>query len=450
MCKNRGPRGYFINVMNEHAHRAIEILRQNVAQYATRMHRPPRDGLYDAVADVETLTRAWQHVRRSRAPGIDGQSVVSFEAHWAENMAELAAELRERRYHPRPLRQYLRPRPEGPARPISLLALRDRVVQRAVLDVTRSRFSAAASPAAFGTLPGRGVGEAIARAEAARYRGLPWVVRADIHAFFEQVSHERILNAFRSLTGDPALTGLIEEYLAIGILADRERAETIPELPSAPVDSHHPVDWKGFAEALPSWTAAWEIVEPHAVALAPAAAAFGPRLLRKVRPGVMPAAGGAALALVAVAVAARIRTQTGRLAEHAVRGTPQGSPLSPLLATAVLTPFDAALDRQPRVLVRYVDDILVLCPSEAEALAAQRLVERELARIDLQCNATKWLVQPYDAGFTFLGTELPQLAPALPATGLRATLESAFRRSGYWRARLTTARRARAAPHPAP
>lgn len=88
------------------------------------------------------------------------------------------------------------------------------------------------------------------------------------------------------------------------------------------------------------------------------------------------------------------------------RGLPQGSPLSPLLANVALTRWDAAMQAEDRVLVRYADDLLVLCDSEQSAAKAQRQVASELRRLGLRMHSGKTrLVDSRREGFSFLGFE---------------------------------------------
>lgn len=409
-----------------------------------------RGALYERVYEIETLTQAWRVVRRGGGAGVDGQTVAAFEAHWSENMAELATELRERRYHPLPLRQYLLARPDGGQRPISLLALRDRLVQRAVLEVVRPSFQAVASPAGFGVLPGRGVGEALARAEQARRSGLTWVVRADVRAFFEEVDHGRVVAEFRATVGDDELTGLVEEWLAVGVLQrprQTEPAEPEPERrprlgPGAllePLRTGLEVAWTLNQE----WSRL-ELLQPAAAGLAGWVGAG----LGRWRPGAgraLPLAVGAGVITAGALALARLRRAgwTGA-AEPGPRGTPQGSPLSPLLATSVLLPLDRALDRPGQALARYVDDLLLVCRDEAGARQGLEDARQQVERLGLALNEAKTVVQPYDAGFEFLGATLPQL-PADEPLGLTTAraLAAAFRRTGYWRARRLAARVAR-------
>ena len=90
-------------------------------------------------------------------------------------------------------------------------------------------------------------------------------------------------------------------------------------------------------------------------------------------------------------------------------GTPQGSPISPLLANIVLHVLDEAWERDGRragVLVRYADDLVVLCPTRARAEQAQALVEATLVPLGLWLHPDKTRIADLRLGaegFDFLG-----------------------------------------------
>jgi RNA-directed DNA polymerase len=73
-------------------------------------------------------------------------------------------------------------------------------------------------------------------------------------------------------------------------------------------------------------------------------------------------------------------------------GTPQGSPISPLLCNVALHVLDAEWARTSGslgVLVRYADDLLVLCRSRAHAEQARRRVAEILAGLGLHLHPGK-------------------------------------------------------------
>jgi RNA-directed DNA polymerase len=87
-------------------------------------------------------------------------------------------------------------------------------------------------------------------------------------------------------------------------------------------------------------------------------------------------------------------------------GTPQGAVISPLLANLYLHPLDLLMEQSGRRMVRYADDFVILCRTEAEAVAALRQVAAWVAANGLTLHPDKTRVgdcrQP-GHGFEFLG-----------------------------------------------
>jgi RNA-directed DNA polymerase len=90
-------------------------------------------------------------------------------------------------------------------------------------------------------------------------------------------------------------------------------------------------------------------------------------------------------------------------------GTPQGSPISPLLANVALHVLDQAWATDGRrlgVLVRYADDLVALCATKEQAAKARELVAATLADLGLRLHPEKTRIAHLARGaegFTFLG-----------------------------------------------
>ncbi len=99
----------------------------------------------------------------------------------------------------------------------------------------------------------------------------------------------------------------------------------------------------------------------------------------------------------------------GATLTHPETGTPQGGVISPLLANVYLNALDRAWqDDHGRlgVLVRYADDLVVLCRTKAQAEAALRELRALLAKLGLELAEAKTrlvCVNEDGAGFDFLG-----------------------------------------------
>jgi RNA-directed DNA polymerase len=87
------------------------------------------------------------------------------------------------------------------------------------------------------------------------------------------------------------------------------------------------------------------------------------------------------------------------------RGTPQGGVISPLLANLYLNPLDQQLAAGGWAMVRYADDFVILCCSEAEAQNALAAVRRWVNEAGLTLHPEKTRVVDASApgGFDFLG-----------------------------------------------
>lgn len=97
----------------------------------------------------------------------------------------------------------------------------------------------------------------------------------------------------------------------------------------------------------------------------------------------------------------------GEVLEATLRGSPQGGVISPLLANIYLDAFDQEMKRRGHRLVRYADDILILCRSESGARQALDVATAILEKtLKLQVNTDKTHLVHSDEGVKFLGVEI--------------------------------------------
>lgn len=101
----------------------------------------------------------------------------------------------------------------------------------------------------------------------------------------------------------------------------------------------------------------------------------------------------------------------GESIQATVIGTPQGGPLSPLLANILLDDLDKELERRGQRFVRYADDLLILVKTPRAGERVMASVTRFLTRkLKLVVNTHKSRVAKINdcvfLGFTFRGTKL--------------------------------------------
>ena len=93
----------------------------------------------------------------------------------------------------------------------------------------------------------------------------------------------------------------------------------------------------------------------------------------------------------------------GGVAMERHEGTPQGGPLSPLLANVMLDEVDKELERRGHYFVRYADDCNVYVRSRRAGERVMNLLRRLYARLRLRVNETKSAVTSVLTDRKFLG-----------------------------------------------
>ena len=92
--------------------------------------------LYGRLLSIEALYNGFKKVWKAKgAAGIDGQSLSDYASNLGGNLRELLLELREKRYQPLPVKRVEIDKDDGGKRLLGIPAVRDRIVQQALLDI---------------------------------------------------------------------------------------------------------------------------------------------------------------------------------------------------------------------------------------------------------------------------------------------------------------------------
>jgi RNA-directed DNA polymerase len=272
--------------------------------------------LWDKVIAADNLQAAyWAVWRNGGAPGVDGQTVMQFDAHEQAELAKLREELRSKRYRRQPARRVWIPKPGSTEkRPLGIPAVRDQTVEAAMKQVLEPIFERDFAEHSYGFRPGRGCREAVKRVEGLLNEGRHWCVDLDFKSYFDTIPHTRLLGLVKQRVVDGSVLALWEQSLKAGVL-----------------------------EELKGW-------------------------------------------------------------QPTERGTPQGAVISPILANLYLNPLDHPMARQGWEMVRYADDLVVLCRSQEEAEQALTQLRQWSEQAGLTLHPTKTrIVNAQSGGFDFLG-----------------------------------------------
>src|SRR6266851_5177951 len=152
-------------------------------------------GLYVHVCKMETLQEAYRMAKSNNgAPGIDG---VTFEAIGESGeesfLRQIRDELVTHTYRPMRARKKEIPKGGGKVRVLSILAIRDRVVQGALKLILEPIFEADFQPGSFGYRPKRTALDAVDRVAQAIVEEKTRIIDIDLRAYFDNVRHDRLL-----------------------------------------------------------------------------------------------------------------------------------------------------------------------------------------------------------------------------------------------------------------
>lgn len=176
--------------------------------------------LYDRMLHQKGLLQAFKKVKSNKGkPGIDGQTLEDFAENCAEEIAQLASELRSKSYRPKPVKRVEIPKGDGGKRLLGIPTVRDRIVQQALLNILQPIFDPGFHPSSYGYRPGRSPQQAVAKASAfiRRYQ-LQWVADMDLSRCFDTLNHDYILKSLGRKIADGSILNLLRMFLQSGVM----------------------------------------------------------------------------------------------------------------------------------------------------------------------------------------------------------------------------------------
>jgi RNA-directed DNA polymerase len=196
--------------------------------------------LHDKVHRRDVLERAWESVRANHgAAGIDQTTIADVEQHGvARLLDELAADLKDGRWRPLPARRVFIPKPgRVELRPLSIPAVRDRVVQAALKSVIEPIFEADMLECSFGFRRRRSAHDALQVLIDESWRGNRWVAESDIADCFEAIPHSGLMTAIEERISDRHVLKLLRALLRAGVMEDGAVRRSISGTPQGGVIS---------------------------------------------------------------------------------------------------------------------------------------------------------------------------------------------------------------------
>lgn len=176
--------------------------------------------LIDKVFAERNLWAAFQQVAKNKgAAGVDRVTVEQFSEQLPDVVWELSDQLQAGSYRPQAVRRVYIPKPGSTEqRPLGIPAVRDRVVQAAIVNVIEPIFERDFAKHSYGFRPGRGCKDALRRVAELLRAGYVYIVDADLKSYFDTIPHDRLMSRLEEKIADGPLLKLIRSFLEAHIL----------------------------------------------------------------------------------------------------------------------------------------------------------------------------------------------------------------------------------------
>jgi len=211
------------NVGQQSTRRAQD--RESVSQALERVRQAARQGKKEKFTsllhhvDTAMLRTAFYAMKRDAAPGVDGMTWETYERDLDRRIEELYA--RVGAYRALPSRRSYIPKEDGSKRPLAVMALEDKIVQRATAAVLSAIHEEDFLGFSYGFRPKRSQHDALdALIVGISSKKVNFILDADIRSFFTEVSQEWVVRFLDHRIGDTRILRLVQKWLRAGVLED--------------------------------------------------------------------------------------------------------------------------------------------------------------------------------------------------------------------------------------
>lgn len=163
------------------------------------------------------LERCFYSLNRDKATGVDNVSWYEYREDLEENLTGLVGRLKRKKYKPIPARRVYIPKDNGEQRPLGISAIENKIVEKGITTILQSIYEQDFRDISYGFRPKRNCHQALNELDDLIMRNpVNHIVEADIKGFFDNVSHEHLMNFLRIKIKDSSMLRLTGKFLKAG------------------------------------------------------------------------------------------------------------------------------------------------------------------------------------------------------------------------------------------
>jgi RNA-directed DNA polymerase len=164
--------------------------------------------------DAEMLEGSWGKLNKQSAPGLDGVIPNEYQQRLPENIERLSDQLKGKQYRVGDIKRVSIPKGNGKQRVLGLPIMDDKVVQQAVTQILQSIWEQDFLPSSYGYRAQKSAHQAVQSLQLnLQFKGYGYIVEADIKGFFDNMSHQWLMEMLSQRIEDKALLNLINQWL---------------------------------------------------------------------------------------------------------------------------------------------------------------------------------------------------------------------------------------------
>jgi len=169
----------------------------------------------------EYLRDCYKSLKRNRAVGIDNISLEDYGRKLDENLELLVLRLKQKKFKPLPARRVYIPKSDTETRPLGISALENKIVERGITWILQSIYEEDFLDCSYGFRPKRNAHQALKKLnDLITFQPVSYIVEADIKGFFDNVSHDKLMDFLQIRVKDESLLNLIRRFLKAGYIDD--------------------------------------------------------------------------------------------------------------------------------------------------------------------------------------------------------------------------------------